>query len=190
VREGFTLPEGIMTLGVNDVGRYGIQPEHLFVIDTPARFIKDTRDGEERVAAIRAATPNYFWYESTDWLKVRRSSESCIHRHVKTITLERWDGNPDTGPVPGRWTIMTPALVLAYQLGARDIAIIGSEFLGHSELYDKKAEVNSTLKRIGRVLTDAGCTIKNVSPVDGCLTAFPRESLQSWLARDMDVAGP
>jgi hypothetical protein len=75
---------------------------------------------------------------------------------------------------------MIPAIVLAYRLGYRDIAVTGCDLTGHWTLEDSTLTINQYTRALVHILADGGATVVNASWLEGRLTALPRVELESW----------
>lgn len=170
VQDGFKPPEGVVTIGVNDVCQY-FPVDHLIVIDHPRKFSK------ERQAIIKASRCGVFWYGHDAWGKCHPDM-----RHFETVSLHAWDKNLHAGPIPGRYTSCYPATHFAFRLGARDIAIIGCDLNGHRELWDRRVAIAQQFRFLVDMFEKVNCRLVNLSNRNNL--RIQKMDLQSWLSSE------
>lgn len=180
---GFTVPPGVITIGVNDIGR-SFQPDYLLVLNPRKDFAGDrfTYVENSRAKAI---------FTQLD-LEIR-------HEHVIRVPMGRRGGVFVPRPAALHYTSNSPyaAVSLAMFMGARTIGIIGVDFTDHHFFAESgRHPLTRHLRRIDleyRALHNAclrqGINLVNLSRVSR-LTGVPKVSQEEFMSMQEASALP
>lgn len=115
------------TIGVNDCKKFGYDPDHLLVIDSPKRFTKDRIE-------IMKSTKSKLITRDDQWKHILGPSEK--------VRLQHFSKHLKKGHVYSSKTSTFVALSVAFNMGATDIILHGVDFTNHqifkpgNKLYD------------------------------------------------------
>lgn len=111
-------------IGVNDMSRWGFEPEYLLLLNTPVQFTKD------RFEIIKSTKPKIIYTNSpTQWEKVfsygvkEFNSRSWSHSNRLQKISKNYLYHSKTSPFA--------AISLAYSLGYDEIILWGVDFVNH-----------------------------------------------------------
>lgn len=164
-----------IVIGVNDVGRK-LTPDYLVIVNN---------------------VPNFKWGR---WEHVRNTRAKTIFTHIKNLPIENPERNVilNLGKFEGfdinnlgfiDYTTNSPymAVIIAYQLGARKIGIIGvdftpNHFFKESGTHIINRDIDNVIKQyknLGEELIKNGVKIANLSQ-ESMITSWPKMSLEEF----------
>lgn len=181
--EKYKNREDVITIGVNDIGRF-MHPKYLFCADKPARF-KD----EKRRNTIQDNKSPYFISHLTDEWKF--DDDKTIIKYVlgKTNLYEfEKNGYNDRVNISNNSTYM--CCIIAYYFGAKNIALLGCDFTrdhydtkdGVHALNNRLKEINYDFQNLYEKLKKNGCNLYNVSS-NSNITALPKMPLDKFMEK-------
>ena len=175
-------PRGLLTIGVNDVGRL-FDPTWLVVVNPPSQF---TADRFRHVQASRAQA----LFTQLDL--------GPVQPPVVRFRLGKFGGTDDAGADTLHYTQNSPyvAVCLAAFMGARRIGLIGVDFVddhffartGRHSLAPRLREIDEQYGRLAAALRGRGVELANMS-ARSRLQSLPRVGVD-WAARREDAATP
>src|SRR5688572_27062929 len=131
-----------LSIGVNDVFKYGHRPTVLGIWNHRNRFTQD------RIETIRRTNPVKLYTDSDSWQK--------YFPDVVMVKLRSWDGHLRKDPDRLAHAHTSPfiAMSLAYNLGATKIVLWGADFQDHQTWSKQNPQMPIELRQY-RQLTDA-----------------------------------
>ena len=171
---GFRPPAGLVTIGVNDVGRQ-FTPDYLVVVNPPNQF-RDSRFEFVKTSAARAI--------------FTQLELGLQHEHVVRFRLGRRGGTDTSDPNILHYTQNSPyvAVCLAALMGAARIGLLGVDFTavhffggnGPHPLSHLLNTINAEYDALRYSLGLRGIGLVNLSPVSR-LTSLPRDTMDQFL---------
>src|SRR5690348_12790496 len=109
-----------LSIGVNDVLKFGAHPDWLLCINGMNKFT------DERRQTIMNTRPRKFFTHNTGWLN--HFSMFC---EVEKIAMHSWRGYVKKGRLYSSLTSPIVAMCLAFNAGSKDMIIWGVDFENH-----------------------------------------------------------
>jgi hypothetical protein len=170
------LPVGVVTIGVNDVGRR-FHPDYLVVVNPPNQFTHD------RFRHVESSRAHYV---------VTQLDLPITHPRIVRFALGKPAGTDLSNPNVLHFTQNSPyvALCLAVHLGARRIGLIGVDFTenhffartGAHPLASRLDQIDREFGNLAQACRALGVEIVNLS-AKSRLSALPRASLAGFLSQ-------
>lgn len=148
-----------VSIGVNDMKKFGHDPDYLLVIDSPKRFTK------ERIEIIKS-TKSKFITRDDQWKGILGPSEK--------VRLQHFGKYLKKGHVYCSKTSTFVAMSLSFNMGAKDIVLHGVDFVSHqvfhpgNRLYDYEMR---QYEKFCRMLKEQGTQVWVISK-DSALSKF------------------
>ena len=171
---GFQPPPGVVTIGVNDVGRQ-FTPDYLVVVNPPGQFRGN------RFQFVRESTARIIFTQLELGLR---------HKHVVRFRLGQRGGTDTADPNVLHYTQNSPyvAVCLAALMGARRIGLLGVDLTGGHffggtnphPLSRQLPRIDAEYEALRRALALRGVELVNLSPVSR-LTTLPRADIDQFL---------
>jgi hypothetical protein len=165
-----------ITIGVNDAGKK-VWCKYLVVVNEPSTF------------------------KFKRWPDVQSNNSEFVFTHMKTLPIDNPEGRiikVNLGKYEGvdldnygfiDYTTNSPymAIVIAYQMGARKIALVGVDFTmnhffgetGKHQIMREIERVKEQYSVLGKALTEKGIKIANLSK-DSLIESWPKMTLQEF----------
>ena len=179
-----TNGEGIITIGVNDVGRW-FTPDYLVVLNTRRQF---TADRYAWIEASRAGT-----------LVTQLDPSGFAHPNVVQFRLGRRGGTELSDDDTLAYSNTSPyvAIQLARHLGARRIGLLGVDFgdrhffgqTGPHAQAGQLSRIDAEYGALALACQADGVELVNLSPVSR-LRSVPRADLMTWMHTAPSRAAP
>jgi hypothetical protein len=125
-----------LSIGVNDMVKFGAHPNILLCINGMSKFTTERRD------AIMSTRPNKFFSHNTGWLN--HFSMFCDTEH---ISMHTWRGYFKKGRNYHSLTSPFVAICMAANAGATDIIVWGVDFVNHPAFPEDSQALKSELKK-------------------------------------------
>lgn len=162
--EGFVVPKGWDVFGCNDSERW-ISADYLLCVNEDYCF------------------PTHRWnyiYNTNAKEVYTHIGDLPIHdkTKLKFIKLgDRLGRNPDRKEIDYSFDSPYMAVILAYQMGYREIALIGVDHTNHKMLNKYKDDILEEYRLLAELLQVRGCLLWNLS----------KESLVNWTYLDLNM---
>ena len=173
--------KNIVTIGVNDVDRVCV-PNYVLTVDSPNRF------SGARLDAMCNTKAEYFFTQVENWRKI-----PALTQRVVTFKLggRRLENVNNTGTLDYSNNSPFVAIILAYQMGCREIGIIGLDFTdNHCYAQDgvhelvrsgRLQEIEKDYGKLTSVLDKNGCKLYNLSDTTK-ISAIPKMPLKTYVS--------
>lgn len=181
--EGWAPPEGVLTIGVNDIGKH-FTPDYMLCIDHPGVFKKWLP--EPRLQTIMDTKPRYaFFVPNTlypTWRKKRQDITQFMIGGMNKNVAWRGDwhvyGQPQIHHCTGGSPL--PAASIAGFLGAKRIGLLGVDLYSHHAFKDNLQDSKHVWRLMREFLERNGVEIWNLSK-DSALRTIPFMDLEEFL---------
>lgn len=170
---------GLVTIGVNDIDRT-YSPNYLLTLDAPRRF------NDVRLKSMMNTRAEYVFTQIPEWKSAATLKDRVVEFKLGNRTLNHIDS---PGVLDFSNNSPYVAVILAYQMGFKKIALVGVDFTdNHCHTNDGVHELvrNNRMNEIERdysnlhtALKHRGCSLFNVSDIS-ILKALPKTSINKF----------
>ena len=161
----FKIPDGMISIGCNDLGRY-LDPEYLVIVNAKQEFIGD------RYPFIENTNAKYV----LSHLSLREIPLKEPEKLVNFTLGERNRLEIDTiGTIDYSTTSTYMAIIIAYQMGGKNIYMIGVDLDNH-KLSHRLEQINQDYGNLYQKLQEKGVNLWNLSE-KSLLTSIPKIKL-------------
>lgn len=171
-----------VTIGVNDISRV-YDPMYVVTVDMSNRL------GSVRSEGVINMKSQYLFTQIKEWEKVPKLAGKVVLFKLGSKDLKNLNNH---GTLDFSCNSPYIAVILAYQMGCREIGLIGVDFTdnhchtkdGVHELVknNRVPEIDRDYARLGHALAINGCTLRNLS-ASSKLTSLPKMEIKEFLTK-------
>lgn len=179
----------LITIGVNDIGSI-YTPKYLLTVDMSSRF------QPQRSMAIRDTEAEYLFTHIEEWKKATRLMDKVVSFKLGARSLQNIN---NIGVLDFSNNSPYIAIILAYQMGCREIGLLGVDFTeNHCHMQDgthelmranRIQEIEKDYLRLSEVLKANGCNLYNLSEIS-IIKSLNKMKLEQYITNEIHNTKP